>query len=77
VDRYPQVAVDLADDLERLAAEGRFNPHVGLVVPLDRAVDALLALDERRIQGKAVVRVKPPTSQQPETDRELNPGGPR
>jgi NADPH2:quinone reductase len=77
VDRYPQVAVDLADDLERLAAEGRFNPHVGLVVPLDRAVDALLALDERRIQGKAVVRVKPPTSQQTQIDRELNPGGPR
>jgi NADPH2:quinone reductase len=38
-------------------ADGSLRPHVHVRVPLSRAVDALRAIEERRVQGKAVVVV--------------------
>jgi NADPH2:quinone reductase len=37
--------------------DGSLRPHVHVSVPLSRAVDALRAIEERRVQGKAVVVV--------------------
>lgn len=39
-------------------AEGRLRPHVSQEYPLDRAVDALVAIRQRRVAGKVVVRVR-------------------
>lgn len=36
-------------------SEGRLKPHVSAVYPLERAVDALNDLVQRRVQGKAVL----------------------
>jgi NADPH2:quinone reductase len=36
-------------------SEGRLQPHVSAVYPLERAVDALNDLVQRRVQGKAVL----------------------
>ncbi len=41
--------------LYRLAAEGRITPHVCAGFPLQRAVEAMQMLTERRVVGKAVV----------------------
>lgn len=43
--------------IDRLAAEGRLTPRVGLVVPFRRAPEAFQAMDEGRVTGKAVIRV--------------------
>jgi NADPH2:quinone reductase len=37
--------------------DGSLRPHVHVRVPLSRALDALRAIEERRVQGKAVVVV--------------------
>ena len=37
--------------------EGRLRPHVCAVYPLERGVEALAELAERRATGKVVVRV--------------------
>jgi NADPH2:quinone reductase len=37
--------------------DGTLRPHVHVSVPLSRALDALRAIEERRVQGKAVVVV--------------------
>jgi NADPH2:quinone reductase len=37
--------------------DGSLRPHVHVSVPLSRAVDALRAIEDRRVQGKAVVVV--------------------
>jgi NADPH2:quinone reductase len=38
--------------------EGRLHPHVSQEFPLERAADALVALQRRRVAGKAVIRVR-------------------
>lgn len=45
-------------ELVRWYAEGRLRPHVSQEYPLDQAVEALVAIKERRVAGKAVVRVR-------------------
>jgi NADPH2:quinone reductase len=37
------------------AKEGSLKPHVHATYPLERALDALVDMDQRRVQGKAVV----------------------
>lgn len=37
------------------AKEGSLKPHVHATYPLDKALDALVDMDQRKIQGKAVV----------------------
>lgn len=43
-------------EIDRIAARGALNPHVGLEVPFDRAPDAFRAMAEGRLVGKAVIR---------------------
>ncbi len=47
------------EELLAWLADGSLVPHVHMRVPLTRALDALKAVEERRIQGKAVVVVDP------------------
>lgn len=42
--------------IDRLAAEGRLTPKVGLVMPFERAPEAFRAMDEGRVTGKAIIR---------------------
>jgi NADPH:quinone reductase len=41
--------------IDRLLAEKKNRPHIGARFPLDRAIDAMRTLSERRIIGKAVI----------------------
>lgn len=40
-----------------LVAQGVFRPHIGARVPLERAIDALRMIEERRIVGKVVIEM--------------------
>jgi len=54
----PESSVSLPAQWERLAPEiarGRLVPVIGEVLPFERAMDAIAALDERRAAGKTVV----------------------
>ncbi|MFD1657717.1 NADP-dependent oxidoreductase [Streptomyces caeni] len=45
------------EELSRLVAEGRLVPRVDRVVPLERAAEAYVALEERHRRGKIVIEV--------------------
>jgi len=54
----PESSVSLPAQWARLAPEialGRLVPVIGEVLPFERAMDAVAALDERRAAGKTVV----------------------
>lgn len=45
----------MAEAIEDLAQRGRITPHVGAVLPLDQAAQALASIAGRTAQGKVVV----------------------
>ena len=51
------IARDYAETLPALMRHDTMRPHISLKVPLERASEALTALVERRVVGKAVVEV--------------------
>jgi NADPH:quinone reductase len=53
--RHPDVGRAQLEELLRWAADGSLKIHVHGTYPLGRALDALVDMDRRRIQGKAVV----------------------
>ncbi len=56
--RTPEVAQRLWDELVPLIDDGAVAPLIAHERPLDEAVDALLALDQRRVIGKELLRVR-------------------
>jgi NADPH2:quinone reductase len=55
VRRDPQIGVEYHRELWKLANEGRIRPHVSHVLPLERWVEAMALLTERKVVGKAVL----------------------
>jgi len=53
---YEHLAADNLRTLLGLVAEGRLHVEVGLETPLTEVNDALDALDQRRVSGKAILR---------------------
>ncbi len=53
--QFPERGRENIAAIDALAHEGKIKPHIGLSVPLTRAVDAFRALSGRRVVGKAVV----------------------
>ena len=51
------IAASYAETLPALMRHAAMRPHISLRVPLERAADALAALVDRRVVGKAVVEV--------------------
>ncbi len=45
-------------ELVRWYAEGRVHPHVSQEFGLERAVEALVAIQQRRVAGKAIIRIR-------------------
>ncbi len=46
-------------ELVRWYSEGRVRPFVSQEYPLEDAVEALVAIQQRRVAGKAIIRVRP------------------
>ena len=42
-------------ELAQMILDGKLKPHISLELPLSRAAEALVALEGRKVQGKAVV----------------------
>jgi NADPH2:quinone reductase len=55
--KMPEVPVEVHDEVVRLYMDGRIDPLVGEVVPMEEAPRALTALGDRSSCGKVVVRV--------------------
>ncbi len=55
--RDPPHGRAILEEVLRSVKDGSLLPHVHVRVPLTRALDALRAIEERRVQGKAVVVV--------------------
>ena len=51
----PQLAIDNMHALTKLAAEGKLKPRISHRFPLERAAEALQAVIDRRVIGKAVL----------------------
>ncbi|MEI2778271.1 MAG: NADPH:quinone oxidoreductase family protein [Tetrasphaera sp.] len=58
VERYPQIAGQLADALESMACSGAIRPVVGAVLDLPDSARALELIESRQALGKVVVRVR-------------------
>jgi NADPH2:quinone reductase len=55
----PELNREIGAAIARMVDEGAVRPIVGERFPLERASDALRALDERRATGKVVLDVRP------------------
>jgi NADPH2:quinone reductase len=53
--QFPERGRENIAAIDTLLAEKKIRPHIGARVPLDRAVEAMRMLAERRIIGKAVI----------------------
>ena len=56
--RQPELGLDYGE-LPRLAALGVMRPHISHRFPMERAADALRALIDRKVVGKAVIEMVP------------------
>jgi NADPH2:quinone reductase len=55
VRREPQIGVEYHRELWKLANEGRIRPHISHLLPLERWVEAMALLTDRKVVGKAVL----------------------
>jgi len=55
---HPGTLRRVRQGVQQLLDEGRLTPAIGMTFPLERAADALRALEERRAVGKVVVEVR-------------------
>lgn len=53
----PELAAEIGETVNRMAAEGSIAPLIGECLPLERAADALRLLDERKALGKIVLSI--------------------
>ena len=53
--RDPERGAQAEAHIQKWAHEGKIKPHIGAKFPLDRAVEALRSLDERRAIGKTCI----------------------
>jgi NADPH2:quinone reductase len=53
--RFPELGAENRERVRRLAASGVLRPHIGLRLPLTRAVEALQALQSRAVAGRVVL----------------------
>jgi NADPH2:quinone reductase len=54
----PELCREIGERLERLIQQGFVRPVVGARFPLERAAEALQAIDERRATGKVVLDIR-------------------
>jgi len=55
IEAHPDIAAENIKTLVRLAGEGKLKPRIWCRLPLERAADAIQALIERKVIGKAVL----------------------
>ena len=56
--RFPQKGRENLAAIDALLADGKLHPHVGARFPLERTVDAMRMLQERKAIGKVIVEIE-------------------
>ncbi len=51
----PEVYAEVMRDIIRLGGDGKLRPHISQRFPLERAADAIQAIIDRKVIGKAVL----------------------
>jgi NADPH2:quinone reductase len=57
-EKFPEQAARMNDTLARLLAEGKIQPHIDRVLPLDQFKDAMRAVANRTVQGRIVLKIR-------------------
>jgi NADPH:quinone reductase len=57
-DRFPDEAIDAADQVMTWLGEGKLKPHIDRVLPLEDAAEALGSIANRGIRGRIVLQVR-------------------
>jgi NADPH2:quinone reductase len=58
LDKFPEKATRMNDTLAQLLAEGKIRPHIDRILPLEQVTDAMLAVAERKVQGRIVLKIR-------------------
>lgn len=57
-DRYPDQSSRAADMVLQWISEGKLRPHIDRVLPLERAAEAMSAIENRSVAGRIVLQVR-------------------
>jgi NADPH2:quinone reductase len=57
-DRFPDENARAADKVLQWVGEGKLRPHVDRVLPLDKAAEAMRAIETRSVAGRIVLNVR-------------------
>jgi len=57
-DRFPDQNSRAADKVLQWVSEGGLRPHVDRVLPLERAAEAMSAIENRSVAGRIVLKVR-------------------
>jgi NADPH:quinone reductase len=57
-DRFPDQSSRAADKLLQWVSEGKLRPHIDRVLPLERAAEAMSAIEKRSVAGRIVLKVR-------------------
>jgi NADPH2:quinone reductase len=57
-DRFPDQSSRAADKVLQWVSEGKLRPHVDRVLPLERAAEAMSAIENRSVAGRIVLKVR-------------------
>jgi NADPH:quinone reductase len=55
---FPEEAAEAADRIMAFVGEGRLNPHIDRLLPLEEAAEAMRAVAERSVRGRVVLKVR-------------------
>jgi NADPH:quinone reductase len=55
---FPEEAAEAADRIMAFVGEGRLNPHIDRLLPLEEAAEAMRAVAERNVRGRIVLKVR-------------------
>jgi NADPH2:quinone reductase len=57
-DRHPDQSSRAADKVLQWISEGKLRPHIDRVLPLERAAEAMSAIESRSVAGRIVLQVR-------------------
>jgi NADPH2:quinone reductase len=57
-DRFPDQSSRTADKVLQWVSEGKLRPHIDRVLPLERAAEAMSAIENRSVAGRIVLQVR-------------------
>jgi NADPH2:quinone reductase len=57
-EQFPDEAAHAADTVMAWISEGKLNPYIDRVLPLERAAEAMSAIADRSVRGRIVLQIR-------------------